>query len=69
LREVEAVKAGPFEGKRFLGEGRKGAICRTREGVKALIIITAVVFFRFPALLSPGLPLALKVKVNAGALR
>jgi hypothetical protein len=36
--------------------------------VKALIIITAVVFFRFPVLLSPGLPLALKVKVNAGAL-
>jgi carbon monoxide dehydrogenase subunit G len=38
------------------------------EVVKALMSISAVVFFRFPALLSPGLPLALKVKVNAGAL-
>jgi hypothetical protein len=47
LREVEAVKAGPFKGKRFLGEGGKGAICRKGEGVKALIIITAVVWFPF----------------------
>jgi hypothetical protein len=36
-----------LRGKRFLGEGGKGAICRKGEGVNALIIITAVVWFSF----------------------
>jgi hypothetical protein len=44
----EVVKAGPFEGKRFLGEGGKTGYLPQGGGVvRTLIIITAVRVFIF----------------------